>query len=525
MGHLAFVLHAHLPFVRHPEHPRFMEEEWLFEAITETYIPLLAEFDAMRRDGLPFRVTMSMTPPLCEMLRDELLQKRYLNHINRLRELAEKECSRLKHDEQFGPLAAMYRNRFEVCYRKFIACGRDLVGAFQSFMDSGHLEIITCCATHGFLPNLRQIPGSVDAQLEVAVRNYDRHFNRTPRGIWLAECGYFPGLDASLAKAGLRYFFTDTHALLQGDPPSPKGCYAPVVTPSGVYAFARDPESSKSVWSSEEGYPGDFRYREFYRDIGFDLPMETVKNYIHPMGIRVHTGIKYHRITGKGEGVEKQPYVEAWAEEAAESHASNFLFNRDLQCDYLEKFLGGPATVVCPYDAELFGHWWYEGPMWLGKVMRKALTENHRVTLATPPEILAAHAELPQVSPAFSSWGSGGYAEFWLNGSNDWIYPHLHHAATLMRELAQSPETSDRDRRARSQMARELLLAQASDWAFIMKTGTTVDYAIKRTKTHIHNVLELHRQIRASAIDEDFLRNLELTDNLFPEIDYKSFGR
>jgi 1,4-alpha-glucan branching enzyme len=524
MAYLNFVLHAHLPFVRHPEHARFLEEEWLYEAITETYIPLLLEFDALERDNLPFRLTMSLTPPLCEMLADELLQTRYANHLDRLRELAEKECSRTKNDPRFAELAAMYRNRFEACHLKFEALGRNLLNGFRHYQRRGNLEIVTCGATHGFLPNLRYAPRNIEAQLEVAVRNHHKHFGVDPWGIWLGECGYYPGLDKNLRDAGLRYFFTDTHGILQGTPPSPKGCYAPVETPAGVYCFARDPESSKAVWSAEEGYPGDWRYREFYRDIGHDLDIDYIAPYIHPMGLRIQTGIKYHRITGKN--TEKQPYVEAWALEAANEHASNFLFNRDLQASHLDPLLGTPANIICPYDAELFGHWWYEGPRFLGAVLRKACTEAHGVTLASPRDYIGRHPNPPRSEPAFSSWGAGGYADVWLNGTNDWIYPHLHKVGQLMHDAANLPlsgENPDLDRRARNQMARELLLAQSSDWAFIMKTGTMVEYAVKRTKVHIHNCLELWGQIAGNRIDEGFLRNLEATDNIFPEIDYQVY--
>ncbi len=521
MAYLNFVLHAHLPFVRHPEHARFLEEEWLYEAITETYIPLLLEFEALERDGLPFRLTMSLTPPLCEMLADELLRERYVNHINRLRELAEKECSRLKGDDRFTRVAAMYRNRFELCYRKFEALGRDLLEGFRHFQRNGRLEILTCGATHGFLPNLRHARRSVEAQLEVGVANYRKHFGVDPVGIWLGECGYYPGLDRHIKAAGLKYFFTDTHGILLGEPPSPRGCYAPVETPAGVFCFARDPESSKAVWSAQEGYPGDFRYREFYRDIGHDLDLDYVLPYIHPMGIRVNTGIKYYRITGRG--ADKEPYVEAWAREAVTEHAEDFLHQRDLQSDRLAETTGAPANIICPYDAELFGHWWYEGPKWLGQVMRKVCSESRRVTLASPRDYLARHPHPPRSAPAFSSWGAGGYADVWLNGSNDWIYPHLHHAGDLMRETAELPERGDLDRRARNQMARELLLAQSSDWAFIMKTGTMVEYAVKRTDAHLRQCLELQRQIHAQNIDSDFLGRLEAADNIFSEIDYRVY--
>jgi 1,4-alpha-glucan branching enzyme len=523
MGYLNFVLHAHLPYVRHPEHARFLEEDWFFEAITETYIPLLEEFEALAKDGLNFKITMSLTPPLCEMMSDELLQTRYVNHINRLRELAEKECTRTKNDPSFCYLAAMYRNLFEKCYKVFNSYDRNLLNGFRKFQKRGNLEIITCGATHGFLPNLRLSPRTVEAQLSVAVNNYWKHFGQEPWGIWLGECGYFRGLDKYIKQAGLRYFFVDTHGILQGNPPSPKGNYAPIETPNGAFAFARDQESSKAVWSAEEGYPGDFRYREFYRDIGFDLDMNYVGPYIHPMGLRINTGIKYFRITGKGDY--KEPYVEEWANQATSEHASNFVFNRDKQVEWLRGKMDTPPCIVCPYDAELFGHWWYEGPMFLGKVMRKVLTEdNHAVKLSTPRDYLMTHRDIPHADPAFSSWGAGGYADVWLNGSNDWIYPHLHKIGDLMHEVARMPPNGDVDRRARNQMARELLLAQASDWAFIMKTGTMVDYAVKRTKVHVHNCLELYRMIRNNSVYEPFLHNLEATDNIFPEIDYKIYA-
>ena len=291
----------------------------------------------------------------------------------------------------------------------------------------------------GSCPTCAFPPRTVEAQLGVAVGNYWKHFGQEPWGIWLGECGYYRGLDKHIKEAGLRYFFVDTHGILQGDPPSPKGNYAPIETPNGAFAFARDQESSKAVWSAEEGYPGDFRYREFYRDIGFDLDMKYIGPYIHPMGLRINTGIKYFRITGKGNY--KEPYVEEWANQATREHAENFVFNRDKQADWLSTRLDTPACIVCPYDAELFGHWWYEGPMFLGNVMRKVLTEdNHRVTLSTPRDYLMTHKDSPKSDPAFSSWGAGGYADVWLNGSNDWIYPHLHKIADLMHEVAELPE-------------------------------------------------------------------------------------
>ncbi|MDD5090642.1 MAG: DUF1957 domain-containing protein, partial [Candidatus Wallbacteria bacterium] len=289
-GYLALVLHAHLPYVRHPEYPRFMEEDWLFEAITETYIPLIDIYDRLLSEGADFRITMSVTPPLMCMLSDPLLQDRYLEYLFRLIELAEKEVVRTQFEPQFNALAHMYLRKFRLCHEIFVArYGRNLLNAFKKFQDLGKLEVVTCTGTHGFFP-LMLNQKAKDAQLAVAVQTYEKHMGRKPRGIWLAECGYQPGDEELLKKHGIRHFFVDTHGILYGSPRPKCGVFAPVYTPSGVAAFGRDSESSKSVWSAEEGYPGDYNYREFYRDVGWDLEMDYVRPYIHG-DIRGNTGI------------------------------------------------------------------------------------------------------------------------------------------------------------------------------------------------------------------------------------------
>src|SRR5882757_10278167 len=142
-GCLSIILHAHLPFVRHPEHPKFLEENWLFEAITETYIPLIQTMDGWLKDGMETRLTLSLSPTLCSMLLDPLLQERYERHLNGLIDLAEKEIHRTHWDRAFHELAWMYHHRFNTIRDTYLAYGRNLVGAFRKFQDRGKLEIIT----------------------------------------------------------------------------------------------------------------------------------------------------------------------------------------------------------------------------------------------------------------------------------------------------------------------------------------------------------------------------------------------
>jgi 1,4-alpha-glucan branching enzyme len=518
------VLHSHLPFVRHPEHDRFLEEDWLYEAITETYIPLINVFDGLVDDGVDFRLTMSLTPTLVSMLTDPLLQQRYVRHLSRLIELAGKETLRTKHDPRFQSLARMYEEMFAnarfVFEEKY---GRNLAAAFRKFQDLGKLEIITCGATHGFLP-LMENAKAARAQVLVAVEHYAKHFGKAPAGIWLPECGYYPGLDELLSEAGLRYFFTDSHGVFHANPRPKYGVYAPVYCRSGVAAFGRDLESSKQVWSSIEGYPGDYEYRDFYRDVGFDLDYDYVRPYIHPDGVRGNLGIKYYKITGKSN--DKEPYDRQRALARATEHAGNFLFNREKQVEWLAAgLLDRKPIIVAPYDAELFGHWWFEGPEWIDHLLRKTARDQKTVRLITPSEYLNENPTCQVASPSLSSWGYKGYAEVWLDGSNDWIYPHLHMAADRMVELAQAfPRAEGLPLRALNQAARELLLAQSSDWAFIMKTGSHVEYAVRRTKEHVLRFTRLYHDIKANSIDEAWLADMEDKDNLFPDIDYSVYA-
>jgi 1,4-alpha-glucan branching enzyme len=519
-GYLAMVLHAHLPYVRHPEHKYFLEENWFYEAITETYIPLLDAFEKMVNDGVDFRVTMSVTPPLMCMLADPLLGQRYVDHIEKLIELAIKEVERTRFMPEFNRTAIMYRDLFMRCRQIFDEkYHRNLVNGFKRFQDMGKLEVITCGATHGFLPLMHVNPQAVRAQIKIARDIYARHMGRPPRGIWNGECGYHPGHDQILKDYGINFFFVDTHGILHGTPRPKYGVFAPVYCPSGVAAFGRDAESSKSVWSSEEGYPGDFNYREFYRDVGYDLDFDYIKPYIHPDGIRINTGIKYYKITGKTKN--KEPYNHLEARARAADHAGNFAFNRAKQLEHIAGLIGKKPLIVSPYDAELFGHWWYEGPQFIEYLMRKLHYDQKDVRPITPSEYLEENPRNQVVTPSMSSWGAKGYAEVWLEGSNDWIYRHLHEIADRMVELATHHTNGDiLKKRALAQAAREVLLAQSSDWAFIMKTGTMVEYAVKRTKDHVNRFNELYYQIKEHRIDPGWLTNLEYLDNIFPEIDY-----
>ena len=566
VGYFSLILHAHLPFVRHPEYPSFLEEDWLYEAITEVYLPIIFILQNLHEADIKPRLAMNVSPPLCEMLADELLQTRYTAHLERLLELAEKELDRATSESpEFIEVARMYVENLgaslDLWNNRY---GRNLINAFRELQEEGVLEIITCGATHGFMPLISTLEAR-RAQVEIAVKNYKKHFGRQPRGIWLAECAYEPGIEDLLKEAGIEYFISDTHAILYGDPRPKYGVHAPVVCPNGTAVFARDVETSQQVWSAEVGYPGNDVYREFYRDIGWDRPLDYLKPYLDTDGKRKHLGLKYHRITGRDVPQQlKEPYIPSLAREKAAENASHFIGERIKQARLLrETFEGHPPLVVSPYDAELYGHWWYEGPQFIDFFFKKLHFDQSEIDAITPGDFLDSGIPIQVQQPTASSWGENGYYKVWLNDLNSWMYPYQHEAEKRMTELSNKyydgeterlgdagfsspptrggvadassdavvgaadgmvhPAASPLETRILNQLARELVLAQSSDWAFQIYQGTTVEYSSLRFRSHIHRFDLLAKMLESGNVDHDLLNEIESRDNIFSEIDYRVY--
>lgn len=518
-GHVAFLLHAHLPFVRHPEHDDFLEERWLFEAITECYLPLLDVLAGLERDHVPARLTLSFSPTLLAMLADELLQVRYARHLDRCLDLAEREIARTRHDPALHALATLYRDRFAAARERVRDVWHgDLLAGFRGLQDAGQLELITTAATHALLPLLRPT-GQRRVQLEIAAQEYRRFFGRDAAGMWLPECAYDPALDADLLAAGFRYAVVDAHGLTRATPRAVHGVYAPIVTPGGLALFGRDPASATQVWSAVDGYPGDPAYRDFHRDIGFDLPDADMVAFRPPGAPRIASGIKYHRITGPT--ADKSLYDPAAAMLRVRAHADHFVQARTAQLAALAAEMDQPPVVVCPYDAELFGHWWFEGPAWLDAVMRR-MNAPHGVSTTTLLGALDRHPVLQSTTPSPSTWGQNGHYEVWVSEQTDWVYGPLHAAGERLQSLCRRfPSADPRTRRALTQALRELLLAQASDWPFMMSRATTATYAEERVRNHLAACTALCDGVDGDATDDGLLTSLEARDNLFPALDYR----
>ena len=429
------------------------------------------------------------SPSLLAMLTDDLLKERYADKLDKLIELGRK---RGRPDRARGPRPSTSSPRCTAiasarCATAGAATTAIWCSGFRALQDAGQLEIITCTATHPFFPLLDRNWAAFRAQVHTAADLYERLFGRRPQGMWLGECGYVPGVDELLREEGIRYFFVDTHGVLFADPRPLYGVYAPIYCRSGVAAFGRDIESSKQVWSAQEGYPGDPALPRLLPRHRL-RPADRLHRAVHPPG-RASGSSPASSTTRSptARSHDKRPYDPHLAYARAAEHAGNFMFNREQQVEHLRANMDRrpswwrPTTPSSSVTGGTRGRCsWSSSSASCSSTRAPSRPSRRAATCtSTPPTRWPRRRS--------SSWGEKGYADYWCNGTNAWVYRHLHKMAERMVELARRfPDAQGAAAtRALNQAARELMLAQSSDWAFIMRTGTTVPYATKRTNDHV----------------------------------------
>ena len=529
MSYLVIALHGHLPYINHPEHNTFLEEDWFFEGIADCYLPILGMLDGWAHDGVPASITLGLSPPLLSMMANHRLRERTARYLERRRVLVERYLGTLAEDNEFRQAALFNREETEKAQARYDACGRDVARAFAEHHFAGRSEIMTCNVTHGLAPVLQDLP-TVRAQVREAVRAHERMLGFRPRGIWMPECGIHPAGLQACAEENLCFTFTEDRAVRFAWPPPQNDVYRPLWSPEGVGLFPRDPGSAKEVWSAVEGYPGDARYREFYRDLGYDAN-DSLLDAEHKQGTGANknVGEKRHKITGRVPLDEKQPYDPRAAREAVQQHAQHFAERRCQDALEIERSLEDEPVITAAFDCELFGHWWHEGPWVLDAFLRK-LAQGTVAGMPAPRPVTAYHyLELEptqQVSfPAVSSWGDGGAFEVWVNQRNDWLWRRVHDAERSYSDVVNNLDHSgvtdagSVHGRAVRQACRELLLAQSSDWPFILTMGTQMGYAQKRPIVHLSRCHRLLSGLEKGNVDEADLAQMEERDAVFPDVD------
>lgn len=510
-----------------PEGIKFStEEQWFFEALSDTYIPLLEVFDRLERDHVPFRLGVSFSPLLCYMLQDEYLLRQYLHYVDAQIEFGAREMERTEADPEVHALARIYYDR--AVDKRILFTGRyegKILNIFNHYQQKGRIEILTTAATHAFLPFYTGYPEAVQAQIEVALSSCRHFFGKIPHGFWLPELGWSPELDAYLKAYGFNYTIADTHAGILRNPETSLGSFYPVKTPSQTLVLFRDFRACRDIQDPETGYRSSPLYRDSHTDAGFELPADLVAPFLNARLGRVRTGYAYG--TNGGRGRKKQVYDFTRALNLAREQAPAFL---DARLFFLRKAkeLGEKEPVsLCAYDADTFGRFWYEGPAFLEALFREGAVRRDLCFL-TPGEYFCKQNRqaIPTVMPEFSSSGVNGYAESWLDASNDWMYPHVTRSLERMLELADRfPNDAGLKERALNQAAREILLVQCSDWPRMLYKQEYAGYARNQIEMALRNFTTIYEALGSNYISTEWLTNLERRHNFFPNINYRVFRR
>jgi len=550
----SLVLHTHLPMV--VNHGRWPHgSDWLNEATFECYLPLLETAHRLVAEGISPKWTINLSPVLVEQLASPEFQKELVFYYQNVRRACGESRAHFQREGNTAivQLTYFWEEFYERMWELHRRIGGDIPGTFSDLQRAGHLEIITCAATHGYLP-LLSTDESIHLQLRTAVESHKRHFGQAPRGIWLPECAYRPryewtppagpdrgsrrgvrpGIEEMLAAHNLEYFVADSHLVAAGEPvflyrdyiplrepmrdvsPAPlpvsakRSPYAPYRVASrggtgSAVAFIRDPRTTLQVWSREQGYPGEFQFLEFHKKH-------------HPGGLR------FWRITDSANDLgSKQVYDPKIAAEKIGLQASHFV---GLVKETVEQASKGRQGLVCsPYDSELFGHWWFEGPLWLEQIGREMAKNGVRpMTLgeaikAVPPQ---GPLQLPE-----GSWGEGGDHRVWLNSNTEWTWDRVYSAEReWVEQLRQGDGGNPELKRVLAQASRELLLLEASDWQFLITTGSARDYAERRVAEHyadFKRLSEMAHTVRGgnplSTEAAETLHRLEREDFIFPDLD------
>lgn len=517
------ILHAHLPYVRHLEYPKFLEEDWLFEALHETYIPLLRVLEELEENNKRFKLTICFSPTFTTMCLDQPLQERFVNYLTSRIELGEKEVLRTQREcPEAYKSALMYLKAAKENLQYYEDCGRNILARYASLSKKGCIELVATAATNAYLPLYRNYETAIRAQIDLGVMSHVKVFGEQPKGFWLPECGYYPGVEDILEEYGIKWIQLPSQSVITAKNKLIRADHAPtLVGDSTIHSFVRDWSLTNLVWSDAYGYPCDSDYREFYRDIGYDLPMSYIQPYIHD-DIRVFTGYKYWAITSKS-AVNKRFYDAQKANTKVLLHSNNFLYHiRRRGLSLAAETNEIPTYTIC-FDADLFGHRWFEGIDFIKNILLSD-TKETGINFTTPSECLNYTIESERGYFNECSWGHGGFSDVWLDGSNAWIYRHTHKAIERMQELAfRFPNQSSLKARFLNQAAREVVLAMASDWPYILYDKTSVGYAEKRLRNHLGSFNVVYSNMCKNAVNTEWLIKAEKRNAIFPDIDYNIF--
>ncbi len=511
-GYFMIVLHTHIPFVKGKGMWPF-GEEWLYEVMYGSYIPLVKMLEDLYEDGIIPNITVSITPVLLSQLTMPECIDGFRRYIARKIELINADRDYFKHTQETDlfNLTFYYRDILEDRLRYFEESGGNLVKKLSQLAKKGVIELITSSATHAYLPLLKN-EKSIRLQLKVGKEEHINITGLIPYGMWLPECAYRPGIENFMSEMGYKFSFFEEHAIRGGKAYSPYGEETESKVPfrdysvfkpyyirnSNVSAFGRAGDISGQIWSKDLGYPGEALYREFHKR-------------------KEGSGLQYWMVTGPNVDLgAKEPYNPDLALKKVREHAVHFLWRLERT---VENTNVNNPVIVTPFDTELFGHWWWEGVDFIKELLIRVNSSNLVKTI-TPSRYLASFPPTESIEIPESSWGVGGGHEVWYNENTKWMWEKIYEVENKIDRIFSSKDFSGWQERIADQIIREFLLLTSSDWEFLIYTKSAGDYGEKRFNEHLTNMkllFDLLEKQTLSNEDKGFIIDLEKRDSLFPE--------
>lgn len=525
-AYVNLVLNAHLPYIRQVENEDSFEEDWYYEAVVESYLPIVRSLKELDRRNVPFKITLVLSPSLIEMMKDSLLNERLLKYIQKHIELGNKEVARLANEPELLENAKSILQEYKTAKRELTLRYRSVLDAFLS-LPTDKVEFISTAATHSLLPLYTSRPCFLNSSFAVSDKVHYDTFKKKTEGVWLPNGGYFPELDRYIKRNMLKteYFFVPANSFALSSSFIERSAYAPIKTKSGLYAFALDASLQDKVTSPILGYPGDDDYREFYRDIGYDLPFSYIGDYVHHSENRGFTGYKYYAVSGKRETKEIYNKEKAYAK--AQLHAEDFVKTLEEKADRVNSVVQDiPPIFNIAFDAELLGHWWKEGPLWLSKVI-SIINKSKILSFTNSKDYIRENAsKIKDGELAYSYLSNGTYAYPYMDGDNNSLVRLIYGAIDTVEDLSKrfKNETNPIKRRYVAMAVKNVLLLSASDWPFILHNRTCPNYARSRIREHLSNIDKVVSLLSGGKIETSWLVKAEKEYPLFEGLDFTTFS-
>lgn len=501
----------------------------LFEAISDTYIPLIKMFENLERDNVAFKMAIVLSPIVCTLLEDPVIQKQYNEWLDKKIEFGQKEIQRTSSNPELLATAKYCFEKVQEEKLAFENYGNRILKKFSEYQKKGFIEILATCGTDIFLPFYNDMEEIINAQIETGLYSYRSFFGDVPDGFWLPQMGYYPGVEKSIKAYGMNYTILDTKSFLFSEVEPKNGIFTPARFTNTLGVFSCDPETESEIYG-ENGYAQESVFRNEARDVGYMLNQESLEPYVEKGASRYSMGYKYWNKSlideeelGDVNDCENI-YSPVAASEKCVSLAKEYIEKKKDVLDKAGNLIDKDVSLVVAIDADKLRKHWNEGILWIENVLRSASEVG--LNTETPKSLVGNPFELQRIKPYYGASSGAGYGEDLLSSKNNWMMKYVRKAGERMVDLAERfPSETGLKARLLNIGAKELLLAMSSGWAKMIDGDEFPEYAEHRFKQSINDFTAVFDALGSNTVSTEWLTNLENSHQFFPWMNYRIFSR